>query len=300
MPTVNIEQAWIDTFEMNLRHALQQRDSKFSSRVDFGTVEDAKKRFTWIGAVEMRERKVKLGNTEWQDVDFYSRWVGRRVFDYPYILDKFEDIMKALTDPTSDLLKAATMAARRQKDKVIVEAFGATAWGGEQATVAHEFSAANIIDVQTGHPSGSASNQPLNLEKLLELRARFDEAELDETDPIYIAISPRQKKQLLNTTEVKSADYNTVKALADGKINSFLGFEFVNYNKLPWASNVRTCWAWAKSAVKLGVSVELEMNGPVPIAEKNFNPGGEVTMAMDAVRLYDEAVFQIPCAETIA
>ena len=298
MPTQNIEQAHIDTYEMNLRHALQQRDSKFAARVDFGTVEGAKKRFTWIGAVQMVERKEKLGNTKWQDVDFYARWIGRRVFDYPYILDKYEDIVKALTDPTSDLLKAAAMAARRQKDKVIVEAFGATAWGGEQGTVAHEFDTEHrVIDIQTGHPVGSATNQPLNLEKLLELKARMDEADLDELDPRYIAVSPRQMKSLLNTTEVKSADYNTIKALVNGTLNNFLGFEFVSYNDLPIASNVRTCWAWTRSSVILGVSTEIEMNGPTPIAEKNFNPGGEVTMALDAVRLYDEGVYQLPCAE---
>ena len=297
MPTVNIEQAWIDTYEMNLRHALQQRDSLLSPCVDFGTVEGAKKRFTWIGAVDMVERKVKLGNTEWQDVDFYSRWIGRRVFDYPYILDKFEDIMKALTDPTSDLLKAAAMAARRQKDKVIVEAFGATAWGGEQATVAHEFPAGNIVDVQTGHPSGSATNQPLNLAKLRELKARFAEADVDPLDPLFIAVSPRQLQKLLEDDHVTSADFNTVRALVDGKIDTFMGFKFIVYNKLPLASSVRSCWAWAKTAVKLGVSVEIETNGPTPIPEKNFNPGGEVTMAMDAVRLYDEGVYQVPCAE---
>lgn len=294
MPTVNIEQAWIDTYEMNLRHALQQRDSLFSSRVDFGTVEGAKKRFTWIGAVDMVERKEKLGNTKWQDVDFYSRWIGRRIFDYPYILDKFEDIMKALTDPTSDLLKAAAMAARRQKDKVIVEAFGATAWGGEQANVPHEFPSANIIDVQLG---GSDSNAPLNLAKLRELKARFAEAEVDPLDPLFIAVSPRQLLKLLEDDHVTSADFNSVKALVNGSIDEFMGFHFVVYNKLPIASNVRTCWAWAKSAVKLGVSVEIEMNGPVPIPQKNFNPGGEVTMAMDAVRLFDEGVYQLPCAE---
>lgn len=299
--TQNIEQAWIDTYEMNLRHALQQRDSKFASRVDFGTVEGAKKRFTWIGSVEMVERKEKLGNTKWQDVDFWSRWISRRIFDYPYLLDEYEDIMKSLTDPTSDLLKAAVMAARRRKDQVIVEAFGATAYTGEDGTTAVPFDTTNqVIDIQTGHPSGSASNQPLNLAKLGELKARMDEADVDEYDPRYIAVSPRQMQELLKTTEVKSADYNTVKALVKGEVNSFMGFEFVMYNKLPWASNTRTCWAWTKSSMILGVSTELKMNGPVPIPEKNFNPGGEVTMALDATRLCDAAVFQLPCLETIA
>lgn len=298
MPTLHIEQAHINTYEMNLRHALQQRDSKFASRVDFGTVEGAKKRFTWIGSVEMVERKEKLGNTKWQDVDFWSRWISRRIYDYPYILDQYEDIVKSLTDPTSDLLKAAVMAARRRKDQVIVEAFGATAYTGEDGTVAVPFDTTNqVIDVQLG---GNSNNAPLNLAKLHELKARMDEADVDEYDPRYIAVSPRQMQELLKTTEVTSADYNSVKALVKGEINTFLGFEFVMYNKLPWASNVRTCWAWTKSSVILGVSTELKLNGPVPIPEKNFNPGGEVTMALDATRLYDAAVFQVPCAEVIA
>lgn len=295
MPTINIEQAHIDTFEMNLRHALQQRDSKFASRVEFGSVEGAKKRFTWLGAVDMVERKEKYGNTKWQDADFYARWISRRIFDYPFILDRFDDIVAALTDPTSDLIKAATMAARRRKDQVIVEAFGASAWTGEHGTVEVPFDTTNnVIDVQLG---GNSSNAPLNLAKLRELKARFDEAEVDDADPRYIAVSPRQMQKLLEDDKVTSADYNTIRALVSGSISNFMGFEFVSYNKLPIASNVRTCWAWAKSAVMLGVSVELEVHGPDPIPEKNYNPGGEVTMAMDATRLYDGAVFQVPCAE---
>ena len=64
-------------------------------------------------------------------------------------------------------------------------------------------------------------------------------------------------------------------------------------------------WSWVITSGVFGLLVglaadKLKLNGPVPIPTKNFNPGGEVTMALDATRLYDEAVFQVPCAETIA
>lgn len=298
MPTQNIEQVWVDTFEGNLRHALQQKDSILSDKVEFGTVEGEKKRFDFIGLAEMVERKEKYGDTKWQDISFWNRWIGRRVFDYPYILDKFDDIKKSLTDPTSKVVQAGVMAARRRKDRVIIEAFDATAYTGDNGETAVPFDATNYeIGVQFGSAAGSPANQPFNFAKLQELKACFDESELDPDDPRFLTVSPRQIQRLLEDKRLSSADYNTVKALQAGTIKDYMSFTFVSHNKLPIANNVRFCYAWAKSCMQLGVTVDLEIEGPDKIPTKNYNLGGMVTMAMDAVRLYDAGVFRIACAE---
>ena len=38
---------------------------------------------------------------------------------------------------------------------------------------------------------------------------------------------------LLRTTEVQSADYNSVKALVNGEVNTFMGFKFIRIEFLP-------------------------------------------------------------------
>ena len=91
------------TYEENYRHALQQRQSVLSPCLLTGSMTGEKKRFTYIGKASMVERGDSNGDTKWQSLDFDSRWVGRRIFDFPVLIDEFADIESALTDPTSDV-----------------------------------------------------------------------------------------------------------------------------------------------------------------------------------------------------
>lgn len=291
-----IDPAWIDTYEGNFRHLYQQKQSVLSPYIQRGTMEGKKKRFTYIGKADMVERQGKNTDTKWQDLEFYNRWISRRVFDYALLIDEFDDIKSALTDPTSSAIQGALMAANRRKDRVIVEAFGATAYTGENAEVAVPFPSGNILDVQLGSAS-TKENQPLNLAKLKELAARMDEGDVPETDRRILVCTQRQLNSLLDDDHVSSADYNSVKALVSGTIDSFYGFKFVKYNGLPLENDVRTCWAFSSSSMQLAVSLDTRIKGPVEIPQKHFQPGFEVTMALDAVRLYDAGVYQVPCKE---
>jgi hypothetical protein len=58
---------------------------------------------------------------------------------------------------------------------------------------------------------------------------------------------------LLGTTEVTSSDFNTVKALAQGDINSFMGFNFCVSNRLAIATSKRKCIAYVQDGVALAV-----------------------------------------------
>lgn len=291
-----IDPAWIDTYEGNFRHLYQQKQSVLSPYIQRGTMEGKKKRFTYIGKADMVERQGKNTDTKWQDLEFFNRWISRRVFDYALLIDEFDDVKSALTDPTSSAIQGALMAANRRKDRVIVEAFGATAYTGENADVAVPFPSENIINVQLG--SGSAAeNQPLNLAKLKELAARMDEGDVPEGDRRILVCTQRQLNALLDDDHVSSADFNSIKALVNGAIDSFYGFKFVKYNGLPLENDVRTCWAFSSSSMQLAVSLDTRIKGPVEIPQKHFQPGFEVTMALDAVRLYDAGVYQVPCKE---
>ena len=69
----------------------------------------------------------------------------------------------------------------------------------------------------------------LDLQTLLDMKLRFLNNEIYSAsgmDPICIA-SPSQIQNLLTNDKITSADYNTVKTLVRGEVNSFMGFEFV-------------------------------------------------------------------------
>lgn len=78
-----------------------------------------------------------------------------------------------------------------------------------------------------------------------------------------IVFSSKQKEQLLNETAVTSADFNTVKALVQGDIDTFYGFKFIMIGKrteggLPRAQGVEQyAFAYHKDAVGLAIGKDM-------------------------------------------
>ena len=105
---------------------------------------------------------------------------------------------------------------------------------------------------------------------------------------------------LLADTTVTSQDYNVVKALVNGAINTFMGFFFIRLpsTSLPYVSGTttRTCVAWAPRAVEYGVGKEVDAqieripqkNGWQALASASFG----------AARAEDSGVVSIACIET--
>jgi hypothetical protein len=76
-----------------------------------------------------------------------------------------------------------------------------------------------------------------------------------------VVISAEGLENLLGETPVTSSDFNAVKALYDGEISHWLGFEIIVMEDraeggLPIAATVRTCYAYHKPAVGLAVGID--------------------------------------------
>ena len=104
---------------------------------------------------------------------------------------------------------------------------------------------------------------------------------------------------MLNTTEVKSSDFNTVKALAQGQIDSYLGFKFIMSNRLSFdASNTddRLVFAFTKDAIKLAIGKDVTARIDER-ADKSYSTQVYYCMSIGATRMEEEKVVQIPCNE---
>ena len=62
---------------------------------------------------------------------------------------------------------------------------------------------------------------------------------------------------LLGTTQVTSSDFNSVKALVQGEVDTFLGFKFITSNRLAKGGNDRTCIAFAQDGITLAVGKDV-------------------------------------------
>ena len=105
------------------------------------------------------------------------------------------------------------------------------------------------------------------------------------------------KSALLNTTSVTSSDFNTVKALVQGDVDTFLGFKFIVTNRLSIASNIRSCFAWAEDGIALGVGKDVSARIDER-ADKGYATQVYYCMSIGATRMEEDKVVQIDCDES--
>jgi hypothetical protein len=180
---------------------------------------------------------------------------------------------------------------RAMDDVVITAALGTSSTGETGSGTADLDSTANMV-------GSASSNDGLTIAKLLEAKRKLDLNDVDPSIPRYIAVGPKQIEDLLGTTQVTSSDFNTVKALAQGDINTFLGFEFIMTNRLSVDSNdIRSCFAWAEDGITLGIGKDVSAR----IDERNDKGyATQVYYSMDigATRMEEAKVVKIFCDET--
>ena len=101
---------------------------------------------------------------------------------------------------------------------------------------------------------------------------------------------------MLGTTQVTSSDFNTVKALANGEISSFLGFNFITSNRLSIASSKRLCLAYAGDGIKLALGQDI-MTRIDERSDKGYATQVYVCMTMGATRMEEEKVVTVEAHE---
>ena len=209
-------------------------------------------------------------------------------YEYADLIDD-SDKVRLLVDPTSTYSRAAAAAMGRAMDDVIITAALGTAT--QVKTVQHQ--PALPAGQKIAH--GSAG---LTIAKLVSAKELLDAASVDPSIPRHIVVSPKQISDLLNNTTVTSSDFNTVKALAQGEINSFVGFNFIVSNRLNTDSNSgdRQVIAFAQDGIKLAVGKEPAARIDER-ADKSYSTQVYYCQTIGATRMEEEKVVEIACNE---
>lgn len=244
--------------------------------------------FDRIGRTAMVKKTSRHQDTPTVDTPHSRRRVSTDDFVWADLIDR-ADINKMMTSPQNSYMTSGMYAAGRQIDDLIIAAArgDATAIDAVDASTAIPLPAAQKIAV---------GGTGLTLAKILQVKEIMDAAEVDEMDRVFV-YSAKQGTNLLNTTEIKSADFNSVKALVNGQLNSFLGFTWIRSERLPKVSNDRFCLAYQRRGVGLYVNQDITTR----ISErpdKNYSVQCYVELAMGATRIEDEAVVEIACLES--
>ena len=285
--STQITTAFVNQFSANIQMLSQQMGSLLRDAVDVESVNGEKAFFDQVGAASAVLRTSRHADTPLVDTPHSRRMVTMSDYEYADLIDD-QDKVRLLADPTSTYSRAAAAAMGRAMDDVIITAALGTANTGKEGATS------------TALPSGQKiahGSAGLTIAKLLSAKEILDANSVDPSITRHIVVSPKQISDLLNNTTVTSSDFNTVKALAQGELNTFVGFNFIVSNRLNTDSNSdRQVIAFASDGIKLAVGKEPSARIDER-ADKSYATQVYYCQSVGATRMEEDKVVEIACNE---
>ena len=199
------------------------------------------------------------------------------------------------------------------RDEIIEKALADAAGGQDGGTAVPLPSSQKLAAVD-----GAASTN-LNVFTLRKLKKKFDENEVEESIKRYMVVAASQLESLLGETEVTSSDFNTVKALVQGDVNQYMGFEFVRVERLDTlasaittasfatgeisgggdtiAAGARRCIAWAQDGLLLSIGMDMKSRISER-ADKSYSTQVYASMGIGSTRMEEVKVVEVLCKES--
>lgn len=285
--STQITTAFVNQFSSNITMLSQQMGSLLREAVDVETVTGEKAFFDQVGSAVAQVRTSRHGDTPLMETPHARRMVTMSTYEYADLIDD-PDKVRLLVDPTSTYARAAAMAMGRSMDDVIISA----ALGSASTGKAGSTSTALPSGQKIAHGSGG-----LTQAKLVSAKKILDQNSVDPSIQRYIIVSPEQIEDLLNITAVTSADFNTVRALVQGEVDTFVGFKFIVSNRLNTDSDGnRQVIAFAGDGIKLAIGKDV--TGRIDErADKSYSTQIYYCMDIGATRMEEEKVVEIACQE---
>jgi hypothetical protein len=266
--STQITTAFVEQYKSNVFHLAQQKGSRLRGAVKTETVTGKAHFFERIGSTAAQLRTSRHSDT-------------------PDLIDN-EDKVRMLISPQSEYAQAGAYAMGRAMDDAIIAAATGNALGG----VAGGSSIALPPAQKVVH--GSAG---LSVAKLISAKEILDAAETNPDEAKYLVCAASQISDLLAITSITSSDFNSVKALVQGQIDSFMGFKFIRTERLGTDANGnRQVLAFNQSALGLAVGSDISTKISER-ADKNYATQVFLSMTIGATRVEDEKMVEIACTE---
>lgn len=309
--STEIPVSFVKQYGSNVFHLSQQKGSRLRNLVRVESITGDSRFFDRIGKATAYDRNSRHADTQYADTPHTRRMVTMVDKVYSDLVDDVDKI-RTLNDPTNDYSMAAQWALGRSMDDVLIAAASGSAYGGVAGATA-----VVLPSTQKLASVASTAGSLLNVQALRRTQKMFDLADVDESEQRYFAFNALQKEALLSATEVTSSDFNTVKALVMGNIDTFLGFKFVRVEGLVDQSGALSfdtttgavgsgggdsngydrCLAWAKSGLLLAVGKDI--NAQIDrLPGKNHSTQVYACMSIGGTRMEEEKVVEIHCKES--
>jgi hypothetical protein len=305
-----ITTSMVNQFSANVFHLSQQKASRLRPYVRSESQKAEVSFYDRIGTTTAQKKVGRHSDTTYIDTPYSRRAVTMADYFMADLVDK-EDKLRIIHNPESEYTQSFMMAMGRALDDVIIAGLLNPAQTGKDGSVAVSLpNSQKLAAVKETSPG--TTGEKFSVKTLRLLAKKFNELETGD-DERYLALTAAQLESLLGETQVTSSDFNTVKALVDGAINTFMGFKFIRTERLPVttatvAYNVtngsvgagtgtmpvgsRRCIAWQKLGILLAVGKDVE--GKISeLPEKHYAKQIYACMTFGAVRMEEEKVIEV-------
>jgi hypothetical protein len=282
--STQITTAFVEQYKSNVFHLAQQKGSRLRGAVKSETVTGTSHYFERIGATAAQVRTTRHSNTPQINTPHSRRKVTLADYDWADLIDQ-EDKVRMLISPQSEYAKAGAYAMGRAMDDAIIAAASGNAFGGVAGATSIALPAGQKIAVGT---------TSLTVAKLIAAKEILDASDVDPDETKYLVCSAKEITSLLGDDKVTSADYNSVKALVAGQVDTFMGFNFIRTERIAASGGDNLALAFTQSAIGLALGRDIQTR----ISErddKNYATQVFLSMTIGATRVEDEKVVEIAC-----
>lgn len=289
-PSTLYERQYKDTINL----LVQQMDTRLRGAVLVDTdFKGEKKFYNQIASQSLTQLTTRYADTPLSEPSYSRRMVTPSFYADASLEDPL-DALQAVVDPKSALMQSKKSAAMRTMDDIVITAFDADASTGQNGTGTETFDT-TTYGVAVTYGSGS-SNSGMTKAKLLRARSIMNQNEVEREDR-FVVMEDLQIADLLNTTEVSSSDYNVVKALVEGTVSRWIGFDIIHSERLGTSSSHRKCFAWQRNGMQL--AIQKEPDGRITERpDKNYAWQVYMCLSLGATRMENARVIRILAAES--
>jgi hypothetical protein len=282
--SIQISNAFVTLFDSEVKQAYQAQRALAGLARERTNVEGSTVKFPKIGK---GTASVRVPQTDVVPLNVTYAQVTATMTDY--IAAEYSDIFnqqRVNFNERQELVQVVSGAIGRRMDQVIIDALTAASSTGTVAkTIADDGS------------TGSASN--LNVGKLRAAKKILD-AKNVPMEGRTIVLHANNLSALLGLTSVTSSDYNTVKALVTGELDTYLGFKFVTLGDrdeggLPLSSSDRTVYAFHRDSV--GMAIGLNQTSRVDYIPEKTSFLVASMFSAGSVAIDSEGIVKITCTE---
>jgi len=276
----SLSNAFVTLFETEVKQAYQAQSVLMGTMRTRTGVEGSTVKFPKLGkgvaSPRVPQTDVVPMNLQWaQSTATLADW---NAAEYSDIFDQ----QKVNYEERRELVMAVSAAIGRRLDQIIINALDVPTYTNQ-----------TVADTVGG------TNSNLNVDKMRETKRIHDKLNVPPTGR-HILIHGNNLSAFLGETQTTSADYNSVKALVQGEIDTFMGYKFHVIGDraeggLPISGTDRLVWAWHEAA--LGLAIGLGPKVEIHYIPEKTSWLVNAMLAAGSVVIDTEGVVEITCDE---